>query len=173
MWSRAPLVTIALLSVLAAANCTGPNSESLVAPDQLELIQSTCEIVMHIRNGVDLEACTRSLSDTVVALRKEDAVRHAEADCARRGVPRGTSAFAMCALDNRHVDFPSPTAPPVLAYNPQRDSPEGYYNASFDTKRRREEIACAQLGIAVESDAFGDCVADLDAGLFHADNPYR
>ncbi len=173
MTPRAPFVASTLLSVLATTNCAGPSRERLVGPDQLGLIRSTCTTVMHIRNGVDLEACTRSLANTVVALREDGSVGRADSDCARQGVPRGTPEFTMCTLDNRRVDFPTAAAPPTLAYDPQRDSPEGYYSASFDTKRRREKIACAQLGIGLESDAFGDCVANLDASLFHADNPYR
>ncbi len=166
------LVTSFAFSAAVAAGSCAAQSAGRLGPNQINLIRSTCETVMRIRNGVDMEACMRSLADTMVAQTEGEIVWRADADCARQGLPRGTAAFAMCVLNRERADPPSQNAaaiPPVLVYAPQ--STEGYYNASFDTKRRREQYACAQLGISPVSPTFGQCVADLDASLFNADHP--
>lgn len=176
MRSRVLIASLVISSVVAAGSCAAQNGGRVLAPDQMNLVRMTCESVMRIRNGVDMEACMRSLADTMAARSEGEIVWRADADCARQGLPRGTAAFSMCVLDRQRAYSANPqrvasATPPRLVYDPQRDGAEGYYNASFDTKRRREQYACAQLGITPASSAFGQCVADLDASLFNADHP--
>jgi hypothetical protein len=47
----------------------------------------------------------------------------------------------------------------------------GYYNGTFDAVRRREEYACAQIGLDPNFGRFSQCVDDLDGQMRAADNP--
>ncbi len=184
MVTRVILASVSISALLAAQGSVAQNREHLLTPQQTAMIKATCQTVMHIgyHNAVDLDACMGSLSDSLAAKAQGDISWKSDADCAAQGLARDTPAFSMCVLDrqngyvarisqtNEAAGAP-PSAPTSLAYDAQKDNSQAYYDSSFDTKRRREQYSCAQLGIDPVSSAFGQCVADLDADLFNADHP--
>jgi hypothetical protein len=182
--ARATITSVAILALLSAPGCAAQSREQFLTPQQVAMIKATCQTVMHIgyHNAIDLDACTTSLSDSLTAKTLGDLDLKIEEDCVAQGLARGTPAFSMCVVD-RHNGFvarvthansamaSARTGPVQLAYDAQKDNSQAYYDSSFDTKRRREQYSCAQLGIDPASSAFGQCVAGLDADLFHADHP--
>ena len=175
-------VACALFGSLAATNCAVANPMRELNPQQTALVTSTCRNIMRVLpNGVDMDACASSLAGSLMSRVQNDLGWQADRDCQSRGLPRGSAQFATCVLDEqrrgaaRTMQGGPPASSPVLTYNPANDieARQGYYDASFDTKRRREEYSCAQLGLDPNTAAFGQCVADLDASLFNADNPIR
>ncbi len=184
MKSRALLRCLGVAALVTLSACASQDTAQLINAQQAALIKATCQNVMHIgyHNAVDLSACMGSLSDTLAAKMQGDIARKSYETCAGLGLARDTPEFSMCVLDrqknyaaelsqNNVVLKTSPVQPVKLAYDAQKDGSEDYYDASFDTKRRREEYSCAQLGLDPISSAFGQCVADLNASLFNADNP--
>jgi hypothetical protein len=184
MVMRSALALISASAFLIAQGCAAQNSEHLLTPQQTAMIKATCQQVMHIgyHNGVDLDACMGALAESLAAKTQGDIVWKSDADCAAQGLKRDTPAFSMCVLDRQNgyvagvsrsnaATDGAPSAPTALAYDAGKDNSQAYYDASFDTKRRREQYSCAQLGIDPISSAFGQCVADLDADLFNADHP--
>jgi len=49
----------------------------------------------------------------------------------------------------------------------------GGYNQPYAVRRRREEAYCSTRGLASDSLAFGQCVAEVDAALFERQFPLR
>ena len=76
-------------------------------------------------------------------------------DCSAQGLMPGTAQFSTCVLDRQRKGANVTTRTTLafnasaLTYDPAKDvgASEEYYDASFDTKRRREEYSCAQLGL--------------------------
>jgi hypothetical protein len=171
-------------SLLGAGNCAANNAERALSPQQAALVNATCANIMRVnRSAVDMDACTSSLAESMAGRVQGEIGWQSDRDCSSRGLARGTATYSTCVLDEQRrgtaamgqrsagASYGAP--PATLTYNPANDvdASERYYDASFETKRRREEYSCAQLGLDPKSAAFGQCVADLDASLFQADNP--
>ena len=178
MKTRALSLLIGISAFAAAGGCAAQSSVS-ASPQQAALVQATCKNIMRVgRSGVDLAACTDSLSESLAAREEGYAAVQSDQACSRMGLAPGTAQFATCVLDRKRHYQGSPAlmaanSTPQLTYDPSKDAgaSEDYYDASFDTKRRREEYSCAQLGLEPDTGAFGQCVAGLDASLFNADHP--
>jgi len=178
MLSLSLLVTVS--ATVMAGGCVAQSSASL-APQQAALVRATCEKIMRVgRSGVDMAACTESLADSVAARQEGYISAQSDRACSSQGLTPGSAEFATCVLDRKRHYQGAPALMAAngtaqLTYDPGKDvgASQDYYDASFDTKRRREEYSCAQLGLDPDTGAFGQCVAGLDASLFNADNPNR
>lgn len=168
---------LAVASALVVAGGCAAQSRTSLAPQQASLIRATCQNIMRVgRSGVDMAACTESLADSVAARQEGYISVQSDRACSTEGLAPGSAQFATCVLDHKRHAAPALMAANTtsqLTYDPSKDvgASEDYYDASFDTKRRREEYSCAQLGLDPDSGAFGQCVAGLDASLFNADHP--
>ena len=168
------MTSLAVAAFVAPSACVAQMHKQFVNSEQVNLIRSTCQTVMGIgyQNSVVLEACMQSLADTLSAKNEGDMTSRANKDCTQQGLSRGTPAFSTCVIKGQKAyaaSWPSapltPTGPAApLTFHSQQE-PEGYYGASFDTKRHREQLSCAQIGIGAASPAFGHCVNNLDASL--------
>lgn len=171
-------ILLGFSALVAAGGCAAQTGTQ--TPRQAALVRATCEGIMRVgHSAVDLAACTQSLSDSLAAREEGYVAVQSDKACAAQGFQPGTAQFATCVLDHKRgfgaarTNAAADNAPAQLTYDPAKDvgASQGYYDASFDTKRRREEYSCAQLGLDPDSSAFGQCVADLDANLFYADHP--
>jgi hypothetical protein len=174
MRSLSLLVTVS--TIVVAGGCIA-QSRAPAYPPQGSLVRETCENIMRLgHNEVALAACTDSLSESLAARQQGYADVQSDRACSGEGLAPGSAQFATCVLDRKRHGAPALMAAnstSQLTYDPGKDvgASENYYDASFDTKRRREQYSCAQLGLDPDSGAFGQCVASLDASLFNADHP--
>lgn len=163
---------------LVATGCVAQTATSL-PPQQAALVRATCEKIMRVGRTIALSACSEALTDSLVAHEQGYVAVQGDRTCSSQGLKPGTAEFATCVLDHRRQYASAPMqvaangTAPRLTYDPSKDvgASQDYYDASFDTKRRREEYSCAQLGLDPDSGEFGQCVAGLDANLFNVDHP--
>jgi hypothetical protein len=169
---------IGISALVAAGDCAAQTAASL-SPQQSALIRSTCENIMRVGQTIDFDVCTASLSDSLVTHQKSYAFAQIDRACSDQGLVSGTAAYATCVLDRKRqyansptpVNVAGPSPAPTLTYHPS-DS-EDYYHMTFDTKRRREQDSCAQLGLDPDSGELQQCVAALDASLYNSDHRKR
>ncbi|HEX3431719.1 MAG TPA: hypothetical protein VHT03_12625 [Rhizomicrobium sp.] len=160
---------VALLTTHSFAAADGGQSAGADASSRLKQI---CENVEGA-SGTALHACTSTLSDALaIKVQSELATKNARA-CAARGLTRGTPEFSNCVLDLH--EGPEQVQTDTGAFAPRADVAGGVQiqgsiapassHAAFDSKRQREERACAQLGLDPGGSVFAECVAGLGAGL--------
>jgi hypothetical protein len=100
----------------------------------------------------------------------------ADQDCRAKGFGSGSPALAECVLEQLRNDRHSAPASgsPIVATS-TTDSiqhPVGsFFYASARETRRREELACAQLGLEPPNGYFSDCVKLLQDNFYAIDNP--
>jgi hypothetical protein len=118
--------------------------------------------------------CVASLSDSVQRLGELQAKQQADRACRAKGYADGSSDLALCVLQSAQaagrdgaqqqlVSQPSAEALPTAGGS--------LFYASARERRRREELACAALGIEPTSDAFKACVNDLQTTFHAIDSP--
>jgi hypothetical protein len=117
------------------------------------------------------EACVQSLSDTQENAVSRVALSRARDACRKRGFAPGTPALAKCALGASDTSLATSVDP-----SPDRTvAPPGgrrsYFAVSPGMAFRRDQLACAELGLDPTGSAFSACAADLRAALAAADNP--
>ena len=164
---------IGISALVAAGDCAAQTPATL-SPQQSALIRSTCENIMRVGQTIDLDVCTASLSNSLAAHQRSYAAAQTDRACSSAGLTDGTAAYATCVLDHKRQYANSPTPAAVgdpaikLTYEPSTSA--DYYHASFDTKRRREQYSCAQLGLDPDSGELRQCVAALNASLYYSDH---
>src|ERR1700748_258623 len=169
---RKLLFSVALVPVLAAC-ASLPSAAQEVTLQHTPAIQATCTKVMRLRPGSEFEACVSSLSDSVTSLVRADYANNAYHACAQAGLKRETPEFSRCVLDHENSQkdaggLPAGAAAKLnAAYIAPADSnPDDYFESSFDMRHRREQYACAQLGLEPDTSAFVSCVGNLDMEIF-------
>ena len=174
---RRLLFSAAFAPALAAC-ASFPSTAHEVTPQQTAAIGATCTKIMRLRPGAEFEACVSSLSDSVGTLVRADYANNAYRSCAQAGLKRETSEFSRCVLDHensqRDADGLSAGAAARLnaAYiTPADSNPEDYFEGSFKLRFRREQYACAQLGLEPNTAAFASCASRLDMDIFVVDHP--
>jgi hypothetical protein len=191
MFLRRTLPT-ALVAVIVAAAAPGayasarPFNPGRLPPDQLQRVTDVCVGVMGLspreqqtnvwgaQARPDLfggenhyQGCIVSLSSTLASRQAARGDLMAEHDCGARGLPDGSARRAECVLDARGRPAPWP---PVAA-EPSAARARPYWLASNPEKRRREERACAALGLSPAFPAFDSCVKGLSDTIWEIDNP--
>lgn len=125
--------------------------------------------------------CILSLSDSLTRARDTQEVQRAEEDCRAKGLRRGSPELTLCVLQtagNRPESTTAPettpsTAPLMQPPLEQQFAARGsYYRASAHETVRREQVACAALGISpADENAFMSCVKSLSNTFYSIDHP--
>jgi len=160
---KACAATLVGLTSLAAAPVVSaqPSAQGEVA--------GICRGVLGLEPGEKhYAACTDSLGRSLQDLDQGRGMAAARRECLARRLAPDTSAFAECEL-----------AASQEAARPVRDDgatviPGGtrsYFMISRETAYRRDQLACARLGLDPDQGAFGSCVADLKTALARASEP--
>ncbi len=124
------------------------------------------------RNISHYQGCIASLSDAVQRNADALAARHAHTACAAKGLREETPEFAMCVLDSANrADEATPTSAGNSGAQAVEQPVGSYFYASGREMRRREQVACAQLGLDPVGEEFDRCVKDLKATFWTLDNP--
>jgi hypothetical protein len=131
--------------------------------------------------------CLVSLSDSQQGARDTAVVQQAEDRCRAKGLQLGSPDLALCVLQsaNEHPE-PAPTqatattqataaaratvATQAPAAEPTA-APGSFYFASTSEIARREQVACAALGLSPAQAEFKGCVQQLRATFYAIDHP--
>ena len=119
--------------------------------------------------------CVLSLSDSLQNVRDTEVVRQAEERCRAKGLLSGSPDLALCVLQTANA-HPEPTESQSAAagQTPVGDklaATGSYYFASPGETARREQVACAALGLSPAEAGFKSCVQKLSATFYSIDHP--
>lgn len=122
--------------------------------------------------------CIASLSDSLQSARDTEVVQQAEERCRAKGLQSGSPDLALCVLQtaNAHPE-PADTAAVASGQTPVGTGGENltaagsYYFASPHETARREQFACAALGLSPAQPDFKTCVQQLSATFYAIDHP--
>jgi hypothetical protein len=168
-------IAASLSPMIVACAPLQPVSTSALSPDQSELINTTCTNVMGFREGEAYYLdCQDSLAHSLARKIKTEASVIAEDTCRKNGLTSGSSAFAICALNEQNAAAARipVRAMPIADIGPANtvlQSGKSYYNVSPRVQFQRERYACARLGLVPGSGLFGICTASLE-GAFMPDD---
>jgi hypothetical protein len=165
-----------MLGVSILAGIIGVSSGNAAEQSAMErgtMLKNICVQTLGVsRSAIDLDACTSSLSDSLTLNMQIAHDIDVERHCSTSGTLPGTAGFDKCEIAGEAANPPAKPAMETIVvfampHLSMFDSdPSSYYDLPFQTKRQKEEEACAQIGVEI-----GECVASLDAALFVADNP--
>jgi hypothetical protein len=181
---RSPVVslrvtTVAMACALTFAGVAGcaaaaPYNPSELAPDQLTSVGDICQSVIRVQPiDADYAACVESLSGSVRNVEHSRAMQQAHQACSDQALRPGSPDLAVCELQAAGA---RPGAPADLTFRNVAAAPswsKSYQYASPSEVFSRAQMSCARLGLDPASYAFAQCVADLQASLFDADNPMQ
>jgi hypothetical protein len=181
------IAAIAIVSVPAcAAAAPGFNPDRLHDP-QVSRVEAVCESVMGLSPSERLvggywmgdsrldywtsryRGCVTSLSDSMSTITANQANEQADRDCRAKGYTTGSSDLALCVLQTARATESAETAQPTS--QPLPSASGSLFYASASERRRREELACAAIGIEPTGDAFKACVSDLQRTFHAIDTP--
>jgi len=119
--------------------------------------------------------CIVSLSDSLQNVRDTEVVRQAEEQCRAKGLLSGSPELALCVLQTAN-EHPEPTESQSAAAGQTPVSEKfaaagSYYFASPRETARREQVACAALGLSPAEAEFKSCVQQLSATFYSIDHP--
>lgn len=149
--------------------------EKEITPQQTAALKATCSKIMRLREGQpEYLACVSSLSHSLAYQLVVDQAADADHDCAGAEMVRDTPGFSRCVLDHEYMSrdrrLPSAAARLDAAYVAAADqSPDDYFGTTNIMRHRREQYACAQLGLDPGSRAFATCVRNLDTQIFQSE----
>ena len=167
------LLTAALLAPLMVACAPfAASSAPALSAEQVSLVQATCDRVMGLaHSGVYRDECRDSLSQSLARKNAAEGMAGAYGDCSRQGLSEGSAAFSTCMLDRQSRPRTAAVQPASLAYDADTaENAKGYFDVNNTVHWRREQYACAQLGLTPGTGAFGQCVVSLDAALLPNQN---
>ena len=176
---RKHLATAALLPLLLASMPLGASAapplspeQRALAPDQRELVAQTCDRVMGLSSGgLYRQECMDSLARTVAGRDETAHLVGSYQTCRGQGLHEGTAAFSTCMLDSQDRGAAMSAEPVKLAYDWNTpENAKSYFDVSNHVHWRREQYACAQIGLTPGSAAFGQCTGGLEAALMP--NPF-
>lgn len=171
------LLFAAAFAPALAACASGPSAAQNATLKQTAAIEATCTKVMRLPPGAEFGACVSSLSDSVAARIDADYANRAYDACGQTGLKRETPEFSRCVLDRENAQKGT-GAPPASAatldaalVTPVDSNQDSYFASSFNVRHRREQYACAQLGLEPDTGAFTSCVGNLDMEIFAVEHP--
>lgn len=193
------LLLTATFCVMAGLNITSCVAEQPYNPDKLGADQFTrvsqiCQTVMGLSPNEALSSgnwlgndrldydtshyrgCVLSLSDSLQSVVDAQVTQQADENCRAKGLKPGSADLALCVLRsvNSHPDSGAAQSPDVAAapisslVTPVKRS---FYTASSHETARREQAACAALGLSPAEGAFKSCVRQLDGTFYAIDHP--
>lgn len=126
------------------------------------MVRQTCNEIMGLRSGPELEACGGSLADTVRSLQDANLTLQADEACLEQGLSRGSAEQAKCVVTYRRS---VQNAALMNGYDvpnvPAADPWKSYFSMSHTQQAERAELSCAQVGLHPATSGFWGCVADL------------
>ena len=150
--------------------------EKDITPGQTAALQATCAKIMRLREGQpEFIACVSSLSDSLAYQLIADHAANAYSGCMRADLKRETSQFSRCMLDREYMAREAGRPPPEASHldtayvMPADSSPDDYFRTTNMMRHRREQYACAQLGIEPISEPMAACVRNLDTQIFQSE----
>jgi hypothetical protein len=165
--ARRGLIAAILAPLMVACAPFAASSAPALAPEQVSVVQATCDRVMGLAHGgVYRDLCRESLSRSLARKTEGEAMATSYSDCRHQGLSEGSAAFSTCMLDRQSPSH-APAAQAVsLAYDASApENAKGYFDVSNTVHWRREQYSCAQLGLTPGTGAFGECVTSLDAAM--------
>ncbi|MEA3180634.1 MAG: hypothetical protein QOI59_4157 [Gammaproteobacteria bacterium] len=198
MSSRKTLLSMAAMCAMACAGIVACATHSPYNPAHLSEAQYTkvagiCQNVMGLSpsepqtggywRGNDqlgyftshYRGCIVGLSDSLQLVDGSLVMQHAENDCRAKGFRTGSPDLALCVLQTAQSQSePTPvegSAAAATAVSVKLPTAGSYYRASPQEAVRREQMACAALGLDPAKEAFDRCVKKLDDTFYDIDNP--
>jgi hypothetical protein len=159
---------IAIFAPLAVACAPfAASSAPALTPEQVSLVQATCDRVMGLaHSGVYRDLCRESLSKSLAREEDGEVMAASYSDCDHEGLKEGSAAFSTCVLDDQSRPHTVATLATHLAYDANTpENAKGYFDVDDMEHWRRERYSCAQLGLMPRTGAFGQCVASLEGVL--------
>lgn len=171
------LLFVLVFAPALAACAVFPSGAQNVSPKQTAAIEATCNKVMRLPPGAEFGACVSSLSDSAAALKNAESANRAYDACEQAGLKRETPEFSRCVLDRENAqNGPNISTGPATKLDaafiaPVDANQDSYFASSFSVRHRREQYACAQLGLEPNTGAFTSCVSNLDMEIFVVEHP--
>jgi hypothetical protein len=167
------MATLGSLCLAAgSATCAPMPAPASPQAEQMSRVGEICHDVMGLRDSGtrQFEDCQASLSHSLAARTGGTTVLAARNACIAQGLKPNTVALSECELNPpagllKQTEFASTDDPP-----PPAKATKSYYSVSRDEVRRREQQACAEIGFDPIGSGFAECVANLQAGMLHAEN---
>lgn len=125
------------------------------------MVRQTCNEIMGLRSGPELEACGGSLADTVRSLQDANLTLRADEVCAEQGLARGSAEQAKCVVMYRRTAQNSLAINADVATVPTAEPWKSYFSMNHAQQAERAELSCAQVGLHPSTSGFWGCVADL------------
>jgi hypothetical protein len=192
------LYTLAFCATVGL-NITSCVAEQPYNPDSLGTEQFTrvaqiCQTVMGLSPQEPLESgywlgnsrldtdtnhyrgCILSLSDSLQSVTDYEVTQQADANCRAQGLQPGSPELALCVLRsvNEHPNA-APAQARAVATTPisalGTPAKKSFFTASSHETSRREQAACAALGLSPAEGAFKSCVQQLDGTFYAIDHP--
>jgi hypothetical protein len=184
---------IAGLNIISCVAEQAYNPDNLGA-DQFARVSQVCQAVMGLSPNEALTSgywlgndrldhdtshyrgCILSLSDSLRSVADAQVTQQADENCRAKGFNPGSPELALCVLHsvNSHPD-PAPTQSPALTATPISalvpPSKGSFFTVSPHETVRREQAACAALGLSPADSAFKGCVRQLDSTFYAIDHP--
>ena len=161
-----PLLLAGAPLAVSAAPALSPEQRAL-SDNQRELVAATCDRIMGLSSGgLYREECMDSLARSVARRVARAQMVASYAACSRQGLHEGTPGFSTCMLDTQDRRGAMAAEPVRLTYD--WNTPEnsrGYFDVTNSVHWRREQYACAQIGLTPGTASFGQCTASLEGAL--------
>lgn len=165
-----PLILAGLPLGASAAPALSPEQRAL-SDSQRALAAETCDRVMGLSGGgLYREECMDSLARSMARKAQRALTAASYTACSHQGLREGSAAFSTCMLDTSNQRGVMAAEPVKLAYNWNTpENSKGYFDVTNSVHWRREQYACAQIGLTPGTASFGQCTASLEGAL--APNP--
>lgn len=171
---RFAVVWAAIITAPLATAANAQVDESRLSPGQITTVQETCSNTLRVGRGtVQYEACTESLSRVLANQNQVTSLTRSYDECARTHRDEQTPEFATCVLDRKEKDAVDISSHSQQGGNIKNDveiSSKSFSSSNFDERHRKEEYACAKLGLVPGRVAFNSCVTSLDVNMWNAAN---
>jgi hypothetical protein len=163
------------LSALACAFAL-PATGALARPAPADgVVADACQSVVRVQPGTaQYDGCVESLSGSLAGIGQGRAMMRAHDACLEQGLKPGTPGLAECTLSRADTQPASEAIKASDPAAPRMQTPGGarsWFSVSRGDQGRRQQLACARVGLDPTSAAFDSCVAGLRATLFELDNP--
>jgi hypothetical protein len=120
--------------------------------------------------------CIVSLSDSIRSEQGTQLAQQADADCRGQGLKPSSPDLALCVLHavnnpTQAGRAPTATAAATLESSQLPAVSVSFYRASYPETARREQVACAALGLEPTQGSFQSCVKGLDDTFYALEHP--
>jgi hypothetical protein len=121
------------------------------------------------------QGCIVSLSDSLQSVNDTLVTQQADETCRAKGYATGSPDLALCVLQTAN-SHPEPTPSPATAaaatpVSEKLPAVGSYFRASPHETVRREQVACAALGLEPTNGSFKSCVKGLSDTFYAIDHP--